>query len=94
MTTTAPLYRLEAEARRRHAEQFVGLLVAMQVDTLRGAGAGDPRHAFTLNGRLLSIATPLVGTVADVAVIRHRHDSGRLIDYAVSLATVVSITPA
>lgn len=96
MTTTRPVHRMAPAARRAHAEQFVGMHAIVIIDTLRGTPVPDEDRSpwrYELNGRILSVASPLVGTVADVLVVRHREADGRLVDYAASMATVESITP-
>lgn len=84
ITRPKPLSRLEPEARRRAALAFLGKRVDVDVAYQR-----DGKISFTVTGVLISVASPAVGTVTDLAIIRR---TGTYNDVAVSLATVHAIT--
>lgn len=91
---TSPLYRRPPAERRAIAEQFVGHTVRLAFDPQRGnTWDGNKSQPQTYTGRLLSVARPIVGTVADLAILRYRTDAGGLTDAAFSLASIASIDP-
>lgn len=81
----APLvHRMSPDERRRHVQQLVGRRVRLTVEPFRR----DDELAEVLVGEIVSVARPLVGTVAEFVILR----CPRRVDAAISLATVGTIT--
>lgn len=78
-------YSLSSDRRRELADRFVGLRARIVVARMRSKDLTEE-----LVGRVVSVAIPNVGTIADVLVLR-REGSW---DVAISLATIVSIEEA
>lgn len=78
-----PLFSLDKIARYETALRFVGQIVELEIDALRD---GRP---IVVEGELLAVAVPHVGTVAELVVLKP--DRPGDLSRAFSLATIRSI---
>lgn len=86
MTTDRFVWRMEPYARRKHVEQFVGLLCSVRIGR-------TVDNAWWRGVRLIAVAQPMVGTVADLAIFQRPNPymTSETETLAVSLASIRSI---
>ena len=85
-TKIIPIHSLPRKERREAAEKFAGLRCIIEVHPYRD---NDSEHNHTITGRILGVAVPNTGTVADQLVVKV--DDPRKYLQSLSLATVYSI---
>jgi hypothetical protein len=83
-----PIYRMKPDERYVLLRAFVGMRIRVDIDVHR-----DGSLIQDVEGELVSVAWPAMGTVSELVILRRDLDNGRTRDSAYSAARVRRIRP-